>query len=78
MDQVLYPLNANGPPAQHKPALVKKLRKGDAYWETPKHILGWILNSVTMMLELLPHCHAWLMEPLDSIPTSQHRLSIRQ
>jgi hypothetical protein len=76
IDQVFCPLDADDPPARCKPASVKKFHKGDAYWESPKHILGWILNSVAMTLELLPHCGAGITKLLDSIPRGQRRLSM--
>jgi hypothetical protein len=46
IDQIFRPPDANGPPRRKGPSSLKKLLKEDAYWETRKNILGWILDTV--------------------------------
>jgi hypothetical protein len=77
IDQVFRPLEPGDFPGRKEPTSVKKLLKGDAYWETRKVMLGWILDSFLMTLELPPHRRLRLQELLASIPRSQRRCSVR-
>jgi hypothetical protein len=57
---------------------VKKLRQGDAYWSTRKLMLGWLLDTLTMTLELPLHRRERLQVILDSIPRSQKRTTAKK
>lgn len=75
LDHVFRPLKPDDSPHQTKPASVKKLLKGNGAWATHMHILGWLIDMVTSMLELPPHCH--LQDLLvDKIPMTQKRVSV--
>jgi hypothetical protein len=54
IDQVFAPLAATD---RHnsEPISVKKLRKGDASWQTVKVVLGWVLDTVRHTISLPPH-----------------------
>jgi hypothetical protein len=45
----------------NEPISVKKLRKGDASWQTLKVVLGWVLDTVNQTLSLPPHRAARLL-----------------
>jgi hypothetical protein len=76
IDDVLRPLEAQDGPYRCEPISVDKLKKGDACWETRKKILGMIIDTVSMMLELPPRRQQRLSDLLNSIHPSQKRLSL--
>jgi hypothetical protein len=76
LDHVFRPLEPSDHPYRAEPASIKKLLKGDGAWATCKHILGWLVDMVASMLELLPHRHVRLQELLDEIPPTQKRISV--
>jgi hypothetical protein len=78
LDEVLQPLGNDDGPYQKEPASTKKLKQGDAAWGTRKLILGWIIDTVLMTLELPHHRKARLLEILDAIPKSQRRVLVRE
>ena len=55
IDQVFRPVDDKDPEIRNHVPSVKKLLKGDAYLDTWKVILGWILDTVRGTLELPPH-----------------------
>jgi hypothetical protein len=78
LDDVLRPLDSTDDEHRKEPASVKKLRQGDACWATRKLILGWLIDTVAMTLELPAHRKARLQELLAEIPRTQKRLSVRK
>jgi hypothetical protein len=78
LDDVLRPLEKGDNPHRKEPASDKKLAKGDGYWETRKLILGWIIDTVAMTIELPPHRRDRLRQLLDNIPNTQKRLSVKK
>jgi hypothetical protein len=78
LDRVFRPLDSGDSEHRQEPASVKKLRKGDATWSTRKVILGWILDSIQLTLELPCHRIARLFELLDSVVPSQRRVSTKK
>jgi hypothetical protein len=75
LDDVFCQLHPDDSPHRREPSSTKKLEKGDAYWQTQKLILGWILDTLRMTLELPRHRADRLLEILDSIPPHQKRTS---
>jgi hypothetical protein len=57
---------------------VKKLCNGDAGWTTQKIILGWIVDTAHLTLELPPHRLDRLYELLASVPESCKRISAKR
>ena len=57
---------------------LKKLREGDCSWSTIKLILGWIVNTTAMTIELPPHRLERLADILASIPPTQKRTSVKK
>jgi hypothetical protein len=55
LDEVMRPLDKDDGPYRKEPASTKKLKQGDAAWETRKVILGWVIDTVLMTLELPQH-----------------------
>jgi hypothetical protein len=51
-------------------AYIKKMRKGDATWATRKIVLGWIIDTVCLTIELPAHRLTRLFELLHSMPPS--------
>ena len=78
IDDVFRPLDSMDGPFRRQPTLLKKLEKGDFLWSTIKVILGWIIDTVTMTIQLPPHRIERLSEILSSIPVTQKRTSVRK
>jgi hypothetical protein len=60
-------------PHWQEPASLKKMNKGDVTWSTRKVVLGWLVNTLTIMVQLPPHWVLILLELLDSIAPTQRR-----
>jgi hypothetical protein len=78
IDRVFRPLERTDSPHRREPISVKKLLRGEAYWDTVKLVLGWIVNTVTMTLTLPPHRCERLHTILDEFPLHQRRTSKRK
>jgi hypothetical protein len=78
LDELFRPLEDADNPHRRKPASTKKLDKGDAYWETRKLILGWILDTLRMTIEMPQRQVDCLRKILDSIPPDQKRTTIKK
>jgi hypothetical protein len=78
LDELFRPLEGADNPHRREPASTKKLGKGDAYWETRKLILGWILDTLRMTIEMPQRRVDRLREILDSIPPDQKRTTIKK
>jgi hypothetical protein len=78
LDNILRPLEPGDNPHRTEPASAKKLAQGDGYWETRKTILGWILDTIAMTIELPAHRRDRLRAILASIPPTQKQLSVRK
>jgi hypothetical protein len=59
-----------------EPISTAKLLQGDAAWDTCKKLLGWIVDSVTLTLNLPPRRLQRLADLLASIPAQQQRLAL--
>jgi hypothetical protein len=57
---------------------LKKLREGDCSWGTLKLILGWIINTINMTIQLPPHRVEQLAEILASIPSTHRCTSVKK
>jgi hypothetical protein len=71
LDEVFRPLEKGNGPYRQEPASTKKLRQGDVYWATRKLILGWIIDTALVTLELPEHRKQRLLAILDNIPSTQ-------
>jgi hypothetical protein len=78
LDEIFRPLQPGDNPHRKEPASEKKLAQGDGAWETRKLVLGWIIDTVAMTIELPPHRRDRLQALLASIDPSQKRLSVRK
>jgi hypothetical protein len=78
LDEVFRPLEADDSPSRKEPASVKKLLQGDACWTTRKVILGWIIDTLKMTIELPQHRIERLAEILESIPRTQKRTTVKK
>jgi hypothetical protein len=78
LDEVFRGLDNLDGPHRKEPASTKKLKQGDAYWATRKLILGWIIDTIQMTLELPPHRKERLQAILDDIPSTQRRISVKK
>ena len=77
LDSVFRGLDAQDSAARQEPASVKKMRKGDAAWATRKTVLGWIIDAITMTINLAPHRLNRLHEILEAIKPEQKRMSVK-
>jgi hypothetical protein len=78
LDEVFRGVDALDGPHHKEPAPTKMLRQGDAFWETRKLTLGWIINTIRMTLELPPHRKERLLAILGEIPSTQTRISVEK
>ena len=78
IDQVFRPLDSTDSPFRQEPISVKKLKKGDAAWTTRKLVLGWIIDTIRMTVELPPHRLDRLHELLADVPATCKRISPRR
>jgi hypothetical protein len=77
LDTVLRPLAASDHPHRQEPASVKKFLKGDGTFLTRKIVLGWLIDTVAMTIELPPHRVARLNEILASIGPERTRIALK-
>ena len=77
LDQVLRPLDPTDSPHRQEPASIKKCRKGDATWATRKVVLGWLLDTLQLTVELPPHRITRLHDILSSIKPTQRRIATK-
>lgn len=78
IDSLFRPLSPDDHPSRKEPVSVKKAMQGDAYWETRKVVLGWLIDTVQLTLELPERRRKRLHEILASIPLHQRRTSVRK
>lgn len=78
IDDVFQPLLPNDNPTRQEPVSLKKLREGDCSFGTLKLILGWIIDTINMTIQLPPHRVDRLAEILASIPPTQRRTSVKK
>ena len=57
---------------------MKKLLQGDCTWSTVKLVLGWIIDTLNMTIQLPQHRIDRLWEILNSIPQHQKRTSVKK
>ena len=78
IDDVFRPLQPGDNPFRQEPVSVKKLRKGDCSWSTIKLVLGWVIDTTAMTIQLPQHRVDRLVEILHSIPPHQKRTSVKK
>jgi hypothetical protein len=78
LDTVFRHLAPGDNPFRQEPASDKKMQKGDATWATHKVLLGWLVDTLKMIIELPPHRLKRLFEIMDSVPPHQERTSVKK
>ena len=78
IDDVFQPLLPNDNPTRQEPVSMKKLREGDCSFGTLKLILGWIIDTINMTIQLPQYRVDRLAEILNSIPATQRRTSVKK
>ena len=78
LDSIFRPLDQHDSPHRRAPLSMKKLRQGDCTWATQKQILGWVVDTVNMVITLPLHRLARLYDLLDSLPPTQRRTSTKK
>ena len=76
IDSVFRPNDFYDDDFRREPVSLKKLRQGDCSWSTVKTVLGWIIDTVAMTIQLPPHRQERLGEILASLPASQKRIGV--
>jgi hypothetical protein len=76
LEKVLRRVDGQDNVHRQDPASVKKMLKGDATWATRKVVLGWILDTCAMTIQLPPHRVTCLFVILDSFSPKQHRTTV--
>ena len=78
IDDVFRPMDFYDRLELRDPISIKKLKKGDCSWSTIKVMLGWIIDTINMVIKLPPHQEERLAEILTSIPCTQKRISVKK
>jgi hypothetical protein len=78
LDEVMRRLDDADKVHRQEPASVKKMLKGDATWATMKIVLGWMLDTCVMTIQLSAHRVLHLLELLDSISPTQRRTTVKK
>jgi hypothetical protein len=78
VDQVFRPNDFHDDQFRREPVSLKKLKQGDVSWNTIKTVLGWVIDTSTMTIQLPPHRVDRLAELLASIPKTQKRIALRK
>jgi hypothetical protein len=78
LDKVFRGLSISDGCYRQEPASIKKLLKGDATWATRMFVLGWVLETTTKTIQLLPHRIERLYSILASITPNQRRTSTKK
>jgi hypothetical protein len=78
LDKILRRLDPEDGIYQQEPALVKKILAGDATWATRKVVLGWLLETLDMLIELPPHRLVRLLTIFDTIGPHQCRTTVKK
>jgi hypothetical protein len=78
LDEVLRQLDNQDNIHRQELASVKNVLKGDATWVTLNIVLGWLLDTCTITVQLTPHRVARLFEILDYIAPKQHRTTVNK
>jgi len=77
LDLVFRQLDNQDLPHRQEPASIKKMLKGQAMWHTRKIILGWIINTVAMTLELPAYRVQRLHDILLLVNPTRKQIAIR-
>ena len=77
LDEVFRPLEPDDLPERQEPVSSRKLEKGDGYMSTTKTMLGWLVDSRTMTIQLTARRYTRLLEILDSLPATRKRVSVK-
>jgi hypothetical protein len=78
LNTVLHPLDAQDSQHHQDPASTKNMEMGDAFWDTIKTILGWIINTLDKNISLPPHLLIHLRDILLSIGSGQRRVALKK
>jgi hypothetical protein len=78
LDEVLRKLDALDDEHRQERASTKKLKQGDACWGTGRLVLGWIIDTILLTLELPQHSKDRLQAILEEVPRSQKRISVKK
>jgi hypothetical protein len=78
LDEVLRRLDDQDNVHRQEPASIKKMLKCDSTWATQNIVLGWLLDTCAMTIQLPPHRVARLFELLDSIAPKQRRTTVNK
>ena len=76
LDKVFRTLDRQDTKQRKKVLSLKKLEAGDCSWSTCQTMLGWIVDSVNMMITLPSHRVVRLKEIIASIPRTQRRVGV--
>ena len=76
IEKVFRKRDSSDPPSKRDIISLKKLLKGDGSLETSKVVLGWLIDTVALTIELPPHRVDRLNEMLAAFPASRKRASI--
>jgi hypothetical protein len=78
LDEVLRQLDNQDNVHRQEPASIKKMLKGYATWAARNILLGGLLDTCAMTVQLPPHRAVCLFELLDSIAPKQRRTTVNK
>ena len=78
IDDMFRPTDHLDAPTRKQPISVKKLSQGDASWSTQKEVLGWLIDTEAMTLQLTPRRQKRLYELLyKDLPKARKRITVQ-
>jgi hypothetical protein len=78
LDEVLRQVDDQDNAHRQEPASIKKMLKGYATRATRKVVLGWLLDTLAMTVQLPSHRVTHWFEILDYITPKQHRTTVNK
>ena len=78
LDSVFRPVDDLDSTSRQELASIKKLLKGDIWWDTRKIILDWLIDTIQGTIELPPHRVERLDALLGSIGPDQRVIAVKQ
>ena len=77
LDRVIRPLALNNTKFWQEPASLKKMKQGNATWTTYKVILGWLIDTTNITLELPSHLADRFLKILNPIGPEQNIIATK-
>ena len=78
LDKIFHPLDSTDIEERKEVLSLKNLDAGDCSWSTCKLLLGWVVDTINIMISLPPHRADRFRDILAEIPATQKRISVNK